>query len=82
MSIGFRVLYAVYFFLTAATLAMFLGLAAPGEIFFGSAILLCGVAFLWPFASGFAACVSLPLVTGLTFMLFRYPFGSFRFLYG
>lgn len=82
MGLAFCALSAVYFFFNGATLAMFLGLASPGWIFFVSAVLLCGVALLWLFMTPIAACVSLPLVLGLTFMLYRYPFGSFRVIYG
>lgn len=79
---AFCALSAVYFCFTGSTLAMFLGLASPGKIFFISAVLLCGTALLWLFMAPIAACASLPLVLGLTFMLYRYPFGTFRVIYG
>ena len=82
MGFAFCALSAIYFFFTGSTLAMFLGLAYPAEIFFISALLLCGAALLWLFMTPIGACVSLPLVFGLTFMLCRYPFGIFRVIYG
>ncbi len=61
---------------------MFLALGPPGMIFLASAVLLACTAFIWPLSRAVAACVSLPLLVGLTYMLFRYPFGSIREIYG
>ena len=82
MTYVLRICAAVWFFLCGITLVMFLGLSAPGHIYYSSAVLLVGVSFIWPWFPAVAGCVSLPLVTGLTYMLCRYPFGLFGIIYG
>ena len=82
MTRGLRICAAVWFFLCGITLVMFLGLSAPGHIYYSSAVLLVGVSLSWPWFPTVASCVSLPLVMGLTYMLCRYQFGLFRIIYG
>ena len=77
-----RICAALWFFICASTLALFLGMAAPSPVYLYSAILLACVSPLWPWSPLIAACISLPVVAGLTYMLCRYPFGSFGVMYG
>ena len=61
---------------------MFLGLAAPSDVYLYSAILLACVSLLWLWSPRLAACISLPVVGALTYMFYKYPFGLFGVMYG
>lgn len=82
MNRDLRICAALWFFICASTVALFLGMASPSPIYLYSAILLAGVSLLWLWSPLIAACISLPVVGGLTYMLYRYPFGSFGVIYG
>lgn len=77
-----RICAAVWFFICGSTLAMFLGLAAPSNVYLYSAILLACASLPWLRFPQIAACISLPVLGALTYMLYRYPFGSFGVMYG
>ena len=77
MSRSYRVFSAIWTFWTGGSLII-IGLAPPGLIYYASAILLMmAVPLFWIWQPPVAACLSAPFVVGLSYMIYRYPFGSF-----